>query len=136
MFSIPGQFCVSGQRKWEAIFRLCSQAMDLPLVSSLWTVEHGHKAWDQIAVAVSQPKKRCNGVPQYKSSAKNLGFGRKASKASKPLLIMDGSAGQIPEILQRIPDFGRTPGQLSLEEYRKIELYLQKVIFFLKISVS
>ena len=92
-------------------------------------MEHGHKAWDQIAVAVSQPKKRCNGVPQYKSSAKNLGFGRKASKASKPLLIMDGSAGQIPEILQRIPDFGRTPGHLSLEEYRKIELYLQKVIF-------
>ena len=118
------QYYVPAQRKWEAIFRQCSQNLGLTLDNALWSREDMLRAWEHIAVVVSQMKS-----PGKSSSARThkVHRGRKGSSASSKsdLKMEQRLFAESCEVLQCIPDYGRE--QLDPDQLKKIEIYLQTV---------
>jgi len=120
--AITNQYYVPAQRKWEAIFRQCSQNLGLTLDNALWSREDMLRAWEHIAVVVSQMKS-----PGKSSSARThkVHRGRKGSSASSKsdLKMEQRLFAESCEVLQCIPDYGRE--QLDPDQLKKIEIYLQ-----------
>lgn len=120
---------VSADRKWEAIFQQCMDSLGLSRQSSQWTANDTNQAWDQIAAALSQTKHRAvndqsrSKIQQHRRQGSSV-----SSKSVKSDRISFGAptTADLPEILQRIPDYGRN--QLDVVEYNRIEEYLAKVV--------
>ena len=122
-----GQYCVSGQRKWQAIFRWGCQTLDVALLPSLWTAADTAKAWNQIAVAVSQMKKK-NRLIQSSPSLR-LQSKKRASLALKGEGFFNiDEVDNVAEVLQKIPEYGQKEGQLNCHQFSQVQLYLQKVV--------
>ena len=98
---------------------------------SLWDSECTAKAWDNIAVIVGHVKRAHSPSKlSNKSYQRRVGSIRRSSKA-----LLHAAANhngdkhdkdQVAEVLQRIPDYARS--KLDLEQFRKLELYLQKAL--------
>jgi hypothetical protein len=122
---------VPADRKWGAIYEQCCQTLGLS--SQDWTVEDTIKAWDQLAVAISQTKHQRptggvenNGLFSSRSKLMHRRQGSSVSIKSISSEYYSMTPVEIPEIFQSIPDYGRQR-ELDVEEFRKIETYILKV---------
>ena len=123
---------VSADRKWGAIYEQCCQTLGLSSQET-WTAEDTIKAWDQLAVAISQTKHQrppgsveSNGLFSSRSKLMHRRQGSSVSIKSISSEHHSMTPVEIPEIFQSIPDYGRSQ-QLDVEEFKKIETYLLKV---------
>lgn len=123
---------VPAERKWESIFQQCCLTLGLSPMNTEWTSEDSARAWDQIAAVLNQSKLRKTNDLQIKPKAHRRQGSAVSTKSikSEKLASIPAAALEVPEILQHIPDYGRSA--LTSDEFEKVEAYLHKVSNFVE----